>query len=197
MKRRASFDRVTEGGSGGKEDHMKKLSILALLITIAIGTQGCQSMQPIETVSTVDLDRFMGKWYVIANIPTFVETEAYNAVEAYALNDDGTIATTFTFHKGAFDGPVKTYRPKAFVRDGTSNAVWGMQFVWPFKAEYRIIYLDDAYSLTVIGRTKRDYVWVMARTPTIPEADYDRIVAFIETKGYDRNKIQRVPQQDR
>jgi apolipoprotein D and lipocalin family protein len=175
---------------------MRKIMLVLMLMVPAI-TLGCQSMKPIKTVERVELERFMGNWYVIANIPTFVETAAYNAVESYVLNDDGTISTTFTFNKGAFDGPIKTYKPKAFVRDETSNAVWGMQFIWPFKAEYRIVYLDDAYSITVIGRTKRDYVWIMARTPSIDEVDFQRVIAFVEAQGYDRAKIQRVPQQSR
>ena len=44
---------------------------------------GCKSMPPIRTEPSVDLDRFMGDWYVIANIPTFVEKGAHNAVETY------------------------------------------------------------------------------------------------------------------
>lgn len=49
-----------------------------------------------------------------------------------------------------------------------SNAVWDMQFFWPIRAEYRIIYLADDYSRTIIGRTKRDHLWIMARTPSLP-----------------------------
>jgi lipocalin len=45
--------------------------------------------------------------------------------------------------------------------------VWGMQFVWPFKGDFRIVVLNADYTHTVIGREKRDYVWIMARQPTI------------------------------
>ena len=78
--------------------------------------------------------------------------------------------------------------------DERSNAVWGMQFVWPFKGDFRIVYLDADYSQTVIGREKRDYVWIMARRPAMPEADYQRILALLEREGYDIGKIQKVPQ---
>jgi len=147
-----------------------------------------------QTVDYVDIERFMGPWYVIANIPTFLEKDAHNAVETYTLNEDGTIATNFTFRKGGFDGKVKEYNPKAFITDTETNALWGMRFVWPIKADYRIIYLDDDYTQTVIGRQSRDFVWIMAKTPTIPEEDYDRLVEFIATFGYDMSKLQRVPQ---
>ena len=156
----------------------------------------CAARGPeMETVDYVDIERFMGDWYVIANIPTFLEKEAYNAVETYALNDDGSIATTFTFRKGGFDGEEKEFNPKGFISDTSTNATWGMRFVWPIKADYRIIYVDDDYSKTVIARQKRDFIWIMARSPQIPDAEYQELVELAESVGYDVSKIQRVPQQ--
>jgi len=163
---------------------------LSALAACAIGP----SQAPIKTVERVDLERFMGDWYVIANIPTFIEKGAHNAIESYKLDPDGSIATTFTFRKDGFDGELKTYTPRGFVEDRRSTAVWGMQFVWPIKADYRIVWLDEAYSQTVIGRDKRDFVWIMARQPTLPEADYRRIVEFLAGQGYDTSQIRKVPQ---
>jgi len=147
------------------------------------------------TVDYVNINRFMGDWYVIANIPTFIETDAHNAIESYRLNADGTVATTFTFNDGGFNGEKKVYRPKGFLRDTTTNAIWGMQFIWPIKADYRIVYLDIDYRQTIIGRNKRDYVWIMARTPNIPESDYQNLIEVIAKLGYDTNKLRKVPQQ--
>ncbi len=147
-----------------------------------------------ETVDYVDLDRFMGDWYVIANIPTFLEKGAHNAVESYALNDDGTIDTTFVFREDGFDGDLKRYNPKGFVQDTETNARWGMRFVWPIKADYRIVYLDEDYTQTIIGRQKRDFVWIMARTPAVSDEDYARLIEFAGSIGYDTTKIERVPQ---
>ncbi len=147
-----------------------------------------------KAVDYVDLERFMGDWYVIANIPTFLEKGAHNAVETYEMNDDGTINTTFVFRDGGFDGEAKRYTPKGFVRDDSSNAIWGMRFIWPIKADYRIVYLDDDYSQTVIARQKRDFVWIMAREPGISDEDYERLLGFVESIGYDVSKVERVPQ---
>lgn len=157
---------------------------------------GCATEMPeLKTVDYVDLDRFMGDWYVIANIPTFLEKGAHNAVENYSMNDDGTIATTFTFRKGGFDGEEKEHNPKGFVTNTETNAVWGMRFVWPIKADYRVIYLDDDYSATIIGRNKRDYVWIMARKPQLSDAEYQQLVDVVVAAGYDISKLERVPQQ--
>ena len=165
-----------------------------LCLVPAMTLSACSTSTPLQTVPRVDLDRFMGDWYVIANIPTFIERDAHNAVESYELINNRQVATTFKFNKGSFDGPVKTYRPTGFIRDDPSNAVWGMQFIWPVKADYRVIYLDEGYTQTVIGRNKRDYVWIMARTPSIPTSDYDSIIKHIREQGYDISKIRPVPQ---
>lgn len=172
------------------------LNLLAALAACLLLT-ACSStnMKPIRTESYVDIPRFMGDWYVIACIPTFLETEAYNALESYELDAKGRVATTFTFNKGGFDGPLKVYRPTGFIRDDPSNSIWGMQFIWPIKADYRIVYVDSDYSQTIIGRQKRDYVWIMARTPQIPDADYQKLLSIVLDQGYDLAAIRKVPHQ--
>jgi apolipoprotein D and lipocalin family protein len=154
----------------------------------------CSSNPPIPAAGKVELERFMGDWYVIANIPTYLERGAHNAVESYRLDADGSIATTFTFRDGAFDGPEKVMRPRGFVRDRETNAVWGMQFVWPVKAEYVIAHVDVDYTETIIARSARDYVWIMAREPEISPDDYQRLVGKVAALGYDVNRLEKVPQ---
>jgi len=154
----------------------------------------CSAAPTIPTAGKVELERFMGDWYVIANIPTYPERGAHNAVESYRLDADGSIATTFTFRDGAFDGPEKVLRPRGFVRDRETNAVWGMQFVWPIKAEYVIAHVDENYSETIIARSARDYVWIMAREPELTQGDYERLVGMVAALGYDVSELQRVPQ---
>lgn len=175
---------------------MQKLGLITTVALISSLLAACveDGGEPMETVPYVDLQRFVGDWYVVANIPTAIEKGAHNAVESYALNSDGTIATTFTFNKDGFDGPLKTYQPKGFVLDKKTNARWGMRFIWPIKADFRIVYLDEDYQTTVIGRSKRDYVWVMSRTPEISDGEYDRIAEFVKSLGYDTTRLQRVPQ---
>jgi len=165
------------------------MSLLTLLAS-------CRSTHPpITTAPSVELPRFMGDWYVIANIPTSIERGAFNAVESYRQDSDGSIATTFTFREGGFEGKVKRYCPRGFVRDTRSNAIWGMQFIWPIEADYRIVYVSPDYQRTIIGREKRDNVWIMARTPEIPTADFQELRDRVAREGYDMTKLATVPQQ--
>jgi len=168
----------------------RRLGVLALTFMLS----ACSSTPSIPTARSVDLRRFMGDWYVIANIPTSMERGAHNAVESYRLDKDGSIATTFTYRDGSFDGPEKVMRPRGFVRDAASNAVWGMQFIWPIKAEYLIAHVDAGYSETIIARSRRDYVWIMARSPALSDADYARLARMVGELGYDTSKLVKVPQ---
>jgi apolipoprotein D and lipocalin family protein len=169
-----------------------------MTLASAMLVAGCATapanLPPVTLVSHVDLPRFMGDWYVIANIPTFLEKGAHNAKDSYRLAPDGTILTTFSFNADAPDGPARHYASRGYVMDSSTHAVWGQQYVWPFKADYRISYLSPDYSETVITRARRDYVWIMARTPKIPEADLARLEAFVQSQGYAPDSLQLVPQ---
>ena len=148
-----------------------------------------------QTVDYVDLNRFMGDWYVIANIPTFIEKNATNAIESYELMDDGkTIKTTFSFFKNSPKGKKKVYRPTGFVYNFKTNAEWRMQFFWPIKFPFLIIDLDDDYTYTVIGIPSKKLVWIMARKPIVNDQIYDRILSDLLDIGYDIKLIKKVPQ---
>jgi apolipoprotein D and lipocalin family protein len=175
---------------------MTRLPLLASSL-LAFTLAACSSnppLPPIPRAASVDLPRFMGDWYVIAHTPTFIDKDGYNQIENYRLDDDGSIATTFTFRDGGFDGEPKKHTPRGFVVPGTGNAEWGMQFLWPFKGEFLITGLADDYSSVVIARSKRDMVWLLARKPDMSEVDYARHLATITSMGYDPATLRRVPQ---
>lgn len=167
---------------------------LAMMVLTSV-LSACASGNPtIPRVDNVDLPRFMGDWYVIAHIPSYPERDAFDAVESYRRDDDGRIRTTFTYRKGSFDAPLQTMKPIGTVVPGTGNAVWGMQFVWPIQAEYVIVDLDPNYSRTIVGRSRRDYVWLMARTPSLPPQELQAAIARIRALGYDTSRLRMVPQ---
>jgi apolipoprotein D and lipocalin family protein len=170
---------------------------IALCALGALGGCAQRSLAPIPPVQEVVLPRFMGDWYVIAHIPSYIERNAYDAVESYAPRPDGRIQTTFRYRKGGFDAPLSTMHPIGTVKPGSGNAVWGMQFIWPIQAEYIVAYLDPDYRVTIIARNARDYAWIMARTPTISEDAYRALVERLRLMGYDMTKLRRVPQQPR
>ncbi|MEE4361409.1 MAG: lipocalin family protein, partial [Pseudomonadales bacterium] len=141
----------------------------------------------------IDVDRFMGAWYVVAGIFTPFERCAHNAVEFYVRDGDGSIETRYRFRLGAFDGPYLELRSRAFVEDPASGSRWGMQFVPPFRADYRILQVDAGYRFTIVGREARDLVWIMSRTPELSDLRLGRALSFLDRIGYDIDRVRRVP----
>src|SRR4051812_5057348 len=98
-----------------------KIARLSPVLALATLLPGCASapsdLPAVSLAANVDLPRFMGDWYVIANIPTFLEHGAHNAKDSYQLAPDGTILTTFSFNADAADGPAKRYESRGFVMD--------------------------------------------------------------------------------
>ncbi len=148
-----------------------------------------------STVDFVDIGRFMGDWYVIANIPTFIEKRATNAIESYKLGENGTIETTFTFMQDSPGGEKKVYNPTGFIKNKETNAEWMMQFLWPFKMPFLIIDLDQDYTHTVIGIPSRKHVWIMAREPSLSGDLYEEILKKLSGVGYDISLIQKITQE--
>ena len=141
-----------------------------------------------EAVPYVDINEFMGTWYVIASIPTFLEKGALNPTEKYSLNDDGTVETSSpTSHPAMVS---KKLHSKAFIQKDTGNAIWGMQFVWPIKADYRIVFLSSDSRIVIVGRNKRDFLWIMSRDQQIPESQLENLIKFSSDLGYDKAKIE-------
>lgn len=175
---------------------MKLSKTLLIACAVLVNGGACANdLPPITPVPHVGLSRFMGDWYVIASIPTRFEKNAYNALEVYKLKPNGEVATSFRYRDGSFDGEKKDIHSTGIVKDGTGNAVWGVQVVWPLKAQYVVAYLRDDYSQVIVARDARDYTWVMARTPTVSPSDYKTLVARVNALGYDVSKLRKVPQQ--
>lgn len=169
--------------------------LLTTGLVLAASACGCvASTPPIKPVTDVDLQRYMGTWYVIASIPTSFEKDAYNAVETYRLDHDGRVDTMFQFRKGSFDAPLKTIDSTGYVGADTGNAVWGVQIIWPIRAQYLVAYLKDDYSQVIVARDARDYTWVMARTPTVSDSDYKALIDQVKELGYPLDKLYKVPQ---
>lgn len=173
---------------------MVYFSFLIAAIGVAIG---CSSMNPpLQTVPHVDLPRYMGDWYVIANIPYFAEKNCVDSVESYALRPDGDIDNWFTCRNKSFDAPMKRKASALItVMDTTSNALWSVKFFKVISVKYLILDLDPNYDWAVVGHPSRRYGWIFARSKTLPDATYQGILRRLSDQGYDTTKFRKVPQQ--
>ena len=156
---------------------------LFILLPLLHGCQGTGAMDPITTVEKLDIERFMGDWYVLADIATPFDKDAYAPTEHYVLKSDGMVETTYRYQKGNATGDFKsrtmTARPNPEL-----PSIWGMRLIWPFEADYRIVHIHPDYETTIVARNKRDFVWLMARTPTIDQSAFDTLLEKVQSLGY-------------
>jgi len=167
------------------------------IVVAASALSSCSVMPPeaFPRADRVDMERFAGTWYVIAHIPPWLTEEAYNAVEHYELTETGGVNVVFTYRDGGFDGERERMTMKGEVLERTGNTVWAMRPFWPLAFENTISYVSPDYQTTIVARSARDYVWVMAREPRIRDNTYADLIDRVEALGYDPQALRRVPQQ--
>lgn len=154
----------------------------------------CAKVNTVQTVENVNLEKFMGDWFVIASVPTFIEKNAINPIETYTLNDNGYIDTKFTFYTSPLMDKKKTYTAKAYIKNRFTNAEWGMQFFWPIRFSYLIIDLEENYKYTVISVPSKKYIWIMSKSKMIDELTYNQIIKNLDEDGYNVEKIKKTNQ---
>lgn len=170
-----------------------RLSFFALLGAGLI-MSGCASGPqrgdpPMEIAPYVDLERFMGLWYVHGYTPTALDPNAFNPTETYELMDDGRIQTTYRFRADEPYGQEKIYRPVARVFDTETNAEWRMRFFGVINAPYLILHVNDDYTETVIGHPDRDLAWIMTRSDSIETADYQSLLQKLKDRDFDLSEF--------
>ena len=149
---------------------------------------------PLPTAENVNINRFMGRWYVHGYTPIIVDKDAHNAIEHYRLDAEKKIQTTYQFRNGGFDADIKTLTPVGWVDEKIdSNAQWRMQFIWPFTSDYIILHLDADYTETIFAHPSRKYAWVMLRSDIVSDADYDRLLTKLKAVGYDIGLMRKLP----
>lgn len=149
---------------------------------------------PLKTVDHVDLNRYVGDWYVFAHIPYSLEKGKVGTLDRYAIRPDGKMDNIFLFRRGSLEAPLESWNGVAWVHNKETNAEWRVQFVWPLRVPYLIIDLDKDYQWSVIGYPSRKLAWVLSRKPVLDEATYAGILQRLKAQGYDETLLKKVPQ---
>ena len=170
------------------------LTFIACIISIMGGCTCKNVSEPMgQTVKSVDLPRYMGKWYAIASLPAWFQKDCYCVMADYSLEKDH-VKVINSCRKGSPEGPLKVSTARAFVVPDTGNSQLKVQFFWPFKGDYWIIALDDDYRYAMVGHPCRKYLWILRRTPVMDKKTYDDLVETAKSKGYSVEKLGRIHQ---
>lgn len=163
--------------------------LILLLILLATGLN--LAAEAVTTVSSVDLNRYLGTWYQIAYFPTKFQPNNGGLVTAnYSLLKNGKIKVVNTSYK---DDEGKVIRKQATATAWTvskNNSKLKVRFFWPFTGDYWIVKLDQkGYSYTVVSDPKREYLWILSRDKAMDKAVYGEITDFLRKGGWNLNKL--------
>jgi apolipoprotein D and lipocalin family protein len=174
--------------------------LAAIAATVAAGSSA-QSPPPVRPVATVDLDRYLGRWYEIARFPNrFQKKCTGNVVVYYSKRDDGRIGVRNTC--GTTDGAIEANGvARRADEDGPSSilevrfAPAILSFIPAVWGDYWILGLAPDYSTAVVGSPDREYLWFLARTPEVDQATWARMVEDARSQGFDVDRLARTKQE--
>jgi len=169
---------------------MSRVTFFFFFLSILWVFNSCSSYPPLKTVSSVDLNRYAGKWYEIASFPQRFQRGCHCTMAEYVQDKSDFITVINSCNKDSVNGRLDVANGKAFVQKGTGNAKLKVQFFWPFKGDYWIIDLADDYSYAVVGHPNREYLWILSRTAKMDSAVYKGILDRIKGNGFDISKLQ-------
>ena len=176
---------------------MSKFIAAVIVMSLALEAYSFASTrkaQPLASSAQVDLPKYMGRWWVIANIPYFAENGKVATADVYALKPNGRIDNVFAYRK-AFDQPEQKMQAEARVYPGTNNTHWQVRF-WGglIRAQLVILEVSPDYQWAIIGNPDRSLAWVFARNPVMDDAQLKTLSDKFRKYGYDPAKLKRVPQ---
>ena len=178
-----------------RQPRARQLAVLAIAVLGVSALAACGSdSAPLTLAPKVDLDRYAGRWYVIANIPYFAEKGNVGSYFDISFQAGDKLTDVYTAHPKTFDAPTKSYTLKGYVVPGTGNARWRESPFWPLYLSYLILYVDPDYQTALVGYPGRGYGWVFARKPVVDDATYQSLLDRMRDKGYDIGQFRRVPQ---
>jgi apolipoprotein D and lipocalin family protein len=161
-----------------------------LFILLICMTATITKSQTLQTVPSVDLKKYAGKWYEIASYPQRFQKGCHGTTAEYTISDKGYVTVENRCNRDSVNGKQSYIKGKAFVEKNSGNAKLKVQFFWPFKGKYWIIDLADDYSYAVVSHPNKKYLWILSRTPKMDETVYRQITSRLKEKGFDLTKLQ-------
>lgn len=173
----------------------------AAFVALAVLT-GCETppvnrspATPLVSVASVDLDRYTGRWYEIARFPNSFEEDCVGVTATYSKNPDGTIKVLNRCLLKTLTGKESIAEGSARVVDTASNAKLAVTFFWPFEGDYWVIALEPEYKWAIVGEPSGRYLWILSRTPQVPDDVRADLLSRLERLGYNTRALYWTPQQ--
>jgi apolipoprotein D and lipocalin family protein len=172
-----------------------KTTGFSLLILTIMSITSCSATGDIpKTVSMVDLQKYVGKWYEIAKFPNSFQKNCFCSTAEYTLTDKGYVKVFNACRKRGLNGKTSSVTGKAFPVAGSNNTKLRVQFFWPFRADYWIVGLAGDYSYAMVSGPSRKYLWILSRNPQMDDATYQAVLESLRNIGFDLSRLERTVQ---
>ena len=177
--------------------------VLAPLLLWVPSCATLESTGELPTAQSVDLSRYAGKWYEIARLPMWAQRHCVRSSAEYTLHESGEVSVrnacqTDSDEEMSIEGVATVVEREHHAKLNVVFDQWAAKLVSFFtssdKGNYWILRVDPEYRLAVVGTPDRDYLWILARTPTLDESTYQDVVAFSQQLGYETENLIRAPQ---
>ncbi|WP_288591751.1 lipocalin family protein [uncultured Victivallis sp.] len=160
---------------------------LLFLLVLAGGCMSGRSTEKIPAVTGFELPRYLGAWYEIARLPHRFERGMDRVTAEYTQNPDGTVKVV---NRGFRDGV--EHRAEGIAKFSGKPTVGELEvsFFRPFYGDYRIIQLDPEYRHAVVTSSTDDYLWILARTPQLPDDELLELVEYARKCGFATDRLE-------
>lgn len=172
----------------------RTLARLALALA-AVGTGIAAALlrggrAPLDVAPGFDLARYMGTWYEIGRTPLRFETGCSDVTAHYSLRGDGSVRVV---NRCCRRGRTSEVHGRAWPRDAHQPARLTVQFRWPFRGDYQVLWVDPDYRVAVVGSRDRRHAWILAREPSIDERTWELCRGILEEQGFATRRLMRTP----
>jgi apolipoprotein D and lipocalin family protein len=200
---RLSGKRGTAPTSPRSADVRTPAKVLAAisLAGVAVGLAACASLlsrHPVgnrsvpEPAKSVDLQRYLGRWYEIARYEQSFQKGCEGVTADYGLREDDSIDVVNRCRRAS--GETSEALGRAKIVDTKTNAKLKVSFFWPFYGDYWILDHGEDYSWSIVGEPSGRYLWILARSPTPSEAEVATLIGRARAMGYDTSMLRRTVQ---
>lgn len=174
------------------EDFPMRMPCILLLLLVGAGI-GCDTGPPADVlpVTGFEVERYLGTWYEIARLDHRFERGLTRVTAEYSLNQNGTVSVVNRGYNEETDTWARAEGIAKFRGERTVGSL-KVSFFGPFYGGYHIVELDRAYQYALIAGPSKDYLWILARSPALDNATYQRLVETATALGFPTEKLIRV-----
>ncbi len=175
---------------------MKQLIFISLFVIIIKScTMPTYNPETMQTVKTLDVEKYMGKWYEIYRLPMRAEKNLVNVTATYSLREDGRVDVLNAGYKYSPDGKYKKAKAIAWRPNEKVPGALIVRFFRLIKSSYLVLDLDSDYQWAIVSTTDRKFAWILARTPSISTKLEQNLVEKAKTYNIDTSRFIKTPQQ--